>query len=453
MLRSARHLALLLALLTGGSHATSLPDPLYPGLGQPGLDVLHYDLALTVPRPGTPWLQVTTTATLRAEQALDTVQLDYSGPDILTVQVDGATVPYTRQAAPPKLVIHHALRPGTEARVTVTAAGTVTGIQDATLPLRLGWQSVPATSTQPGANFAFNEPDGARSFVPVNDHPADPATFTTHLTVPVGVSAVASGTRLDDRTQGATHTVTYDLTVPVPTYALAIHVGTLDEVRRPAIHTPGQTISWTDYFPTSTPADLRAPYARTGDILRTLSDWFGPYPFTSYGSVVVTPALPALETATLSTMPVRSSRERVITHELAHQWFGNAVPLGAWSDTWLNEGFATYAELLWAQAKSQDPQPLLDAWRARLTGGTRPLIATSPAHLFDDSAYARGALALHALRTQVGDAAFRAFLHTYTRTRQGHPTRTADLLDLARTQLGLRAADTLTRWVTQPDLP
>lgn len=449
------------AITAGGAVGTPpdvLPDPLYPTLGQPGLDVQHYDVRLTVPAPGTPDLRSDTTLTVRADRDLNDVRLDYSGPRVLNVTWNGQPVPYRhttgQDATPDKLIIQRSLPEGQDARIRVTAAGPAGGVPDPTLNITLGWQSVPATPTQPGANFTFSEPDGTHSLIPCNDHPSDPATFTTTLTVPRGVTAVASGSRLADRAHlNGTHSVTFALTTPVPTYALGISVGTLDTVRRPDLGAAGQRITLTDYFPTSVPDAVRAPYARTGDILTALSGWFGPYPFSTYGSAVVTPDLPALETATLSTMPVRSSRERVIVHEVAHQWFGNAVPLASWTDTWLNEGFATYAELLWTQAQGQDAAPLLRSWRDRLRPGTRPLTATTRAQMFDATAYARGALALHALRTQVGDDAFRTFLHTYTRTRTGQPTRTEDLLHLTRTVLGPQAADLLNAWITQPDLP
>ena len=79
------------------------------------------------------------------------------------------------------------------------------------------------------------------------------------------------------------------------------------------------------------------------------SQLFGPYPFEVYGAVVHDLDLGfALETQTLSVFGRRTG-ERVVAHELAHQWFGNSVSLSRWQDIWLNEGFATYAELLWLE--------------------------------------------------------------------------------------------------------
>lgn len=189
-------------------------------------------------------------------------------------------------------------------------------------------------------------------------------------------------------------------------------------------------------------------------MLRVLSGWFGPYPFGAYGVAVVTPPLPALETATLSTLPLRASNERVAVHELAHQWFGDAVTPATWADVWLNEGFASYAELLWTEAQGGDGQAVAAHWYANLRHeGTRPLVALLAEQLFDLSAYQRGALALHALRAAVGDTAFRAFLHAYTAHFSGKALTTADLLAFARTQVGEAGTAALRTWVETPELP
>ncbi|PTA66659.1 M1 family metallopeptidase [Deinococcus arcticus] len=449
-------LALLGSALGGAAQAPVLPaawgDRIYPRLGQAGLDVTHYDVALRVPQPGTRTLQAEVTLSAQATRPLPLLSLDYLGPAVQGVTWNGAAVPFER--AGEKLLIRRALTPGTTARVTVRLSGPAGRVPDPDLPVDLGWQALPGQGAQPGVNFSFSEPDGTRAFLPVNDHPADPATFTLRVTVPQGVTAAASGvhTRVQDTPQG--RTFTFEQREAIPTYALSVHVGPLERVDRPAVQVAGKTVQVRDYFPPGIPPNIRAPYERTGEILRVLGEWFGPYPFAVYGSAVVRPALPALETATLSTMPVTSSNVRVIVHEAAHQWFGNSVPLGDWSDTWLNEGFATYAELLWVQAQGEGEAAVVQRWRDSVQSGpTRPLVARTAAELFDRSAYLRGALALHALRAEVGDGPFRTFLQTYARERAGQPTRTADLLALARRVLGPDAEGVLRAWVESPGLP
>lgn len=440
--------------------APTLNDPIFPGLGQPGLDVRHYDVALTVAEPGTGRLSGVVTLTLAATRPLTEVRLDFFGPTVTTVRWNGQPAPFRVEPDAQKLAVTPPapLRPGQEARLTVDYQGTPGAVPDPNFstPVELGWQAVPAEETRAGANFTLSEPNGTHTFLPCNDHPSDKATFTTRVTVPAGYTAAASGLERATLEGDGTRTFVFTQAEPIPTYALAIHVNRFERVTAPAVPVGvnGAAVARRDYFPVGTPQSTRAAYARTDEMLRVLSDWFGPYPFGAYGVAVVTPPLPALETATLSTLPLRSSNERVAVHELAHQWFGDAVTPATWADVWLNEGFASYAELLWTEAQGGDGQAVAAHWYANLVReGTRPLAALLAKQLFDLSAYQRGALALHALRAVVGDAAFRAFLHAYTARFSGTTLTTADLLAFARAQVGETGYAALQLWVETPELP
>ena len=107
----------------------------------------------------------------------------------------------------------------------------------------------------------------------------------------------------------------------------------------------------------------------------------GPYPFESYGSVVVDdPVLYyALETQAMSTFPLGAPTEEVVAHELAHQWFGNSASVAKWEDLWIAEGAATYFEVLWPNrndpaafdAAMRDIYDYVVAERCRAGGGRR----------------------------------------------------------------------------------
>ncbi len=133
---------------------------------------------------------------------------------------------------------------------------------------------------------------------------------------------------------------------PMASYLATISIG--DFVTQTAFSESGVPIR--DYFAPTLSEAQRAEFAQTPAMIDHFETLFGPYPFEVYGVVVHDIRLgAALETQTLSTFGTALARERVAAHELAHQWFGNTVSLATWQDIWLNEGFATYAEILWIE--------------------------------------------------------------------------------------------------------
>ena len=439
------------ALPAGYSAPAGYGDSIYPLLGDPGLDVTHYDLTLSA-TPGIDAVSGRAVLSVTALRELSQINLDFAGPRVLGVKVNGLAARHAQTGEKLMILPARPIAAGTAFTVTVAYSGTPALHLDTSDPdfsgtggLRLGW------ITQGGGSYVLSEPDGSHTYFPCNDVAADGATYSLHLDVPLGATAIASGVQTGQRTQGNRVYTDFQLEQPIPTYALTVHVGRLQIVKQAG---PGG-ISVRNAFPVGLPADVRSNFDQTPAMLDLLQSWFGAYPYPVYGvAVTEDPQIPALETATLSTFPASGQGTLTTVHELAHQWFGDSLRLGDWSDVWLNEGFATYAELLWAQSQGKDPQALVDRWYTLLSNApARGLVAATAAQLFDSSSYQRGALALHALRRAVGDPAFGNILATYVRRFTSRSVRTADFLTVIGEIGGKAGLDAIQPWINGPEVP
>lgn len=214
------------------------------------------------------------------------------------------------------------------------------------------------------------------------------------------------------------------------------------------------------------PAGLRAraltDTARSPEMLALFSELFGPYPFAGYTIVVTDDELEIpLEAQGISVLGANhvdgaGGSERLVAHELAHQWFGNSLTAARWQDLWLHEGFACYAEWLWSEGSGGPVSDVLaaTAWK-RLSELPQDLLLADPGPdlMFDDRLYKRGALALHALRRQVGDDAFFGLLRSWVAEHRHGSVTTDDLLDHVTAQAGAPAAELLRQWVHERALP
>src|SRR5438477_338235 len=273
---------------------------------------------------------------------------------------------------------------------------------------RVGWIDIGPTS------YVVGEPHGAHAWFPGNDHPSDKAIFEFRVTVPTGVVAVANGTLSEQRVAGATTMWIWDQSEPMATYLATVAIG--DFTIQTGVGPHGLPLR--NVFATRLAAAAADATARTAEMIEVLESWFGPYPFSTYGALVVDDGFGfALETQTLSLFPrsiaVRTTAsQRIQVHELAHQWFGDSLSMSRWQDIWLNEGFATYTESLWLERT----QPGYDIDREMQSFANKkygPITHPTSDTLFGNAEYERGAIVLHALRRTVGDEIFFAILRDY----------------------------------------
>ena len=432
-----------------------VPDETYSGLGDPRIDVLHYDVAVKAD-PGEEAITGTARLTLRTtvDEPLERFTLDLYGPEVRSVTVDGT--PAGVDAGDDELTITPTtpIEPEEDVEIVVRYAGTPGQSDFPGLGLSVGWQSDGHDGW-----FTMSEPDGTRTWVPANDHPSDKATWSITLDVPRGTTGIANG-RLrgggPEPAKGGRSRWTWEETEPMAPYLALAAVGDYDLISTQESGTR-QVLA----FPKDLSAVDRAGFEPIPEMLAFFSDSFGAYPDDDSGAIVVPTDLGlALETQTrplFGTDAVIGGGVPPLAHELAHQWFGDDITPETWTDVWLNEGFATYADWMWEEhigGRDIDAQ----AERTAASRSDQTLAVRSPAAAgtFDLAVYEGGALTLHALRQTVGDEVFFRTIRKWVSTYGGGNASTEDFVALASEEAGEDLTGFFHQWLDeapQPPLP
>jgi len=427
--------------------AAGLGDSLYPRLGNGGYDIQHYDLTLAID-PAAGAVEGVATLTAVATQPLTRFNVDLAGLTVDAVTVAGAPAAFTRRGHELAITPAAALPAGAAFTATVAYRGIPAPIADPSVGFsRIGWQQEEDTI------FVINEPSGAMTWFPGNNHPRDKATFTFRITAPEPFVVAANGVETEVINNGATRTYVWEMRQPMATYLAAIYLGDFEIVT--ASGPDGEPIR--HYFPPELEASERRAFDRVPAMMAFYSELLdAPYPFEVYGGVVAPLELGyAMENQTMNLFGLDSADELTIAHELMHEWFGNHVTLGDWQDIWLNEGFAFYLPMMWAESVDMlDTDAMaLSQWRMLDIYGSIGPATVPPEELFGSSVYVRGGLTLHALRRTVGDELFREILREYYRRHAGGNATTADFIAAANAVSGQDLTGFFDAWLYQEELP
>lgn len=415
-------------------------DSYLPEHGDTGYRVTHYDLELDY-KPGPGRLTGHAVLSAVADKNLPRFAVDFAAFRISKVLVNGQRAAYRHGQGKLRIRPARAIGAGTPFTVLVHYAGTPQ-------PVRTPhWGEVGWDQLDDGALVA-SQPIGAPSWFPCNDRVSDKASYRIAVTAPSPYTVVANGKLVDGRVQASTTTWVYDQLAPMAPYLASVQIGRYEHIELGHDQSAAVPLHLVPLF--------RHDFGRQPQMMTLFTELFGEYPFDGYTVVVTEDELEvpveAQGMSTFGSNHVDGVRgfERLVAHELAHQWFGNSVGLADWRHIWLNEGFASYAEWLWSE-HSGGPKAATMAQRTRALLATRPqdIAIGHPgvARMFDDRVYKRGALTLHALRTRVGDSAFFELLREWT-TRHRHGTATTDDFRALAGQ-----DDLLDAWLNHPRLP
>ena len=405
----------------GSTGAAGIGDPYYPESGNGGYDVAGYDVTISYD-PASNRLEGRTTvsATVTATQRLGRFNLDLQPTmKVSAVTVNGQPAGFGQHDAELVITPGRGLEPGADLTVQVSYAGQPAPIEGGTANLGDGgWYR-----TASGGAVAIGEPFSASAWYPVNEHPADPATFTVTATVPAEWKVISNGIQSTKDLPAAPagqQVSRWVQSKPIASYLTTIYIDKFTLVTdklddgRPIVSA---------IAPSKQAAQDRKLAGVTKNVVEVLSKHFGDYPFDAVGGIYTGENVSfALETAT---RPVYADwvDEETVIHELAHQWFGDDVMIKRWSDICLNECFASYAPwLYYAEVEGTD----LDATWVRQFGQvvgdadfwSSPLVNMGAGNEFG-AVYNRGPLAMHALRKEMGEKAFGTMLSGWVKTNAG----------------------------------
>ncbi len=333
------------------------------------------------------------------------------------------------------------------------------------------YRGIPASGLQIGPNkygdrtfFSDDWPNRARNWLPTIDHPYDKATSEMIVTAPDHYQVVSNGLKIEETALPNGMLLTHwKQSVPIATWLYNLGVARfvvqhVDDYMGKAIQT------WVYY------QDRDAGFydfaVHTKQVLEFYGDWVGPYSYEKLANIQSNSVGGGMEAASSifygddSVTGERTTRwQNVIIHEIAHQWFGNAVTEYDWDDVWLSEGFATYFTLLFREhqyGRDDFVRGLKESRdRVRSFYEENPDYRIGHDNLDDMSrvtssqTYQKGGWTLHMLRGIIGDEAFWSGIQDYYARFQGKNATTDDLRRAMEEASGRDLSEFFAQWLYQ----
>jgi aminopeptidase N len=424
----------------------SIGDPFSPELGNMGYDVQQYDIQIAI--DPAQLNQLDATVTISAIATVDypeEISLDFIGYQVKDLQVNGESAEFQRSLDKLAILMPELLTKDTPFTLTIDYSGEADLRQSPYVPFV---NNIGPFFPDGESMFIVSEPDGARLWLPCNDHPRDKAIFHYEISVPVGYIAAANGLQVDEIYTEERTTFIWEHDYPMATYLATIAVGKYQKMYT----TTPEGIELREYYFRGQEEDSRDAINLISELLPWYEEMLGPYPFEAYGHVHTNTAGLGFEAQTLTVLSNNEIKDDVIAHELAHMWFGDWVSLDTWGEMWRNEGFAKYFEILWMN--HDDPQTFKEymddlSQRVMNNPDLPALDALTPENLFGYASYYKGAVVVHQLRQEIGDDAFFQGLQTYLATYGGGTATNEDFIRIMEGAAGRPLDDFFDYWLTQ----
>ncbi|MGZ3504055.1 MAG: M1 family aminopeptidase [Vulcanimicrobiaceae bacterium] len=438
------------------------------------VDVQHIDLHL-VPDLDAQRLDGVCTTTVRAfDEDVTQLVLDAVDLNVTNVERDGAPLSFARRDDKLEISFEPPIDAGESATFAVT--------YDVTKP-RHGLFFIAPSKEYPNKRkhaWTQSQDENARYWFPCLDYPHEKQTTSATIVVPKGQFALANGKLVDRRDEGDRTIYRYEQNVPHSTYLTTLVVGPFVEKQQPfnKLGTASrQPLPVFYYVLPGREEDGERAFGKTPAMIDVFEQKIGtPYPYDRYSQIAVSDFIfGGMENTSATTQTERTlhdakahldfSSDPLVSHELAHQWFGDLLTCRDWAHAWLNEGFATYFEAIFREADLGYDEYLYDIFGcvARYLDEDRdryrrPIVCNryrDPIELFDRHLYEKGGAVVHMLRGELGEARFWRAIARYVKDNAERNVETIDLIRAIELSTGRNLRGFFDQWVFRgghPDL-
>ncbi|MBT8487945.1 MAG: M1 family metallopeptidase [Gemmatimonadetes bacterium] len=462
--------------LLGAPLAAQEPEPIEAGVAPPfgryapGVDVLHYEVEIGLGY-GTDWFAGRVDVHVAAEDDGPVLPLDFTGLTLEEVAVDGHPARYDHVAGVLRVPLE-AAEEGDRVIVTVVYRG----VPDDGLILRPNVHGAPSA-------FVDNWPNRTRFWLPSVDHPADKATVNYTVHAPAQWKVIANGAQVGAPVSAADGAIgpdgerltwRWEVGVPISPYNMVIGaadmtvqtVGLAACGQAPASRRDDGCVEVTYWVFPQDVERAEPSFRRAAEMVDYFTDLFGPFPFEKLANVQSATRFGGMENASAifySEQAIASGRniEGTVSHEIVHQWFGDAVTEENWHHLWLSEGFATYfGDQFFEAADGEESfRRLMGESRQGVINSSdveRPIYDPAETSLFallNANNYPKGGWVLHMLRGIVGDDAFFTGIREYYGRYLHSVADTEDFQAVMEESSGDELDWFFSQWIYRPGFP
>jgi aminopeptidase N len=399
------------------------------------------------------------TTTVRAlDEDVDRLVLDAVDFEVSSVERDGRATHFVRRHDKLEIEFQPPIHAGERTTFAVTYRVSKP---------RHGLFFVKASAHGAAHVWTQSQDENARNWFPCMDYPHEKQRTTTTIVVPKGTFALGNGALVERRDDGDTTIFRYQQDIPHSTYLMTMVAGPFVEIAQGAAGSKNAPVYY--YVLQGREADGERSFANTPRMVELFEEKTGTaYPYARYSQIAVSEFIfGGMENTSATTQTDRTlhderahldfSSDPLVSHELAHQWFGDLLTCRDWSHAWLNEGFATFFEAVWHESDLGYDQYLYDIFECVETylqedahRYRRPIVYNtyrSPIEIFDRHLYQKGAAVLHMLRGDLGNARFWRAIRHYVQHNAQRNVETIDFIRAIEEATGRNMRAFFDQWV------